>query len=77
MHPKRRVKPPPQKTDSEYKRLWKIIDGAVADSFFHHKDYLNPQVSPKVVRNSINKRVTGAIEASLRKQQRAGGDNVS
>ena len=77
MHPSKRVKPPPQKTNSEYRKLWKIVDGAVADAFLQHKGYLNSKVSHKVVRNSINKRVVGAIEASLRKQQRADGDNVS
>lgn len=68
------TKPPPQKADSEYQRLWKIVDGAVADAFTHHKNYLHPTVSVRVVRTSINKRVVGAIGASLREQRGASGN---
>ncbi len=64
MHPKRRTKPPPQKVTSDYSRLWRIVDGAVADAFNNHANYIAPGVSKKLVRSSINKRVVGAILAA-------------
>lgn len=67
MHPKKRTKPPPQKTETQYTKLWNIVDGAVLDAINCHPDYLNPQKSRKTVRASINKRVVGAVLASLRK----------
>lgn len=71
----RRIKPPVQKTDPEYIRLWKIVDGAVRDALSHHPDYVSPTTSVKVVRNSIVKRVTGAVLARdklLKKEGRLG-----
>jgi len=60
MHIKKRVKPPPGKT-GDYHALWKLVDGAVEDALTHHPDYLGKDVRRKVVRNSINKRVVGAV----------------
>lgn len=75
MHPKKRTISPPQKTRAEYKRLWKIVDGAVADAFNKHPEYLASNVSKKVVRASVNKRVVGAILASLQGEE-PDGDNA-
>lgn len=61
MHPRRRTKLPTGKIDPEYGRLWKIVDGAVADAFNNHPRYIAATASRKIVRTSINKRVVGAI----------------
>jgi hypothetical protein len=65
MHTKRRTKPPPQKLTDDYRRLWRIIDGAVADAFNQHPNYFSGSVAPKKVRASINKRVVGSLLAAL------------
>lgn len=66
MHPRRRTKMPPQKTAPGYAEFWRIVDGAVADAFNSHPNYVAPGVPRKLVRASINKRVVGAILASLK-----------
>ena len=75
MHPRKRTKSPPQKTAARYRALWKLVDGAVADAFYNHPDYLASGVSPKVVRASINKRVVGVLLASL-ESDGPDGDNA-
>jgi len=51
----------PEKIDSQaYRQLWRIVDGAVRDAFAHHPEYLGT-VRERTVRNSIVKRVTGAV----------------
>ncbi len=76
MHPKRRTAPPPQKASDAYRQLWRIVDGAVADAFNQHDNYIAPGVSRKLVRASICKRVVGAVLASG-KPEELGGDNPS
>ncbi len=61
MRKTRRTAPPVQKTGLNYRQLWRIVDGAVADAFRMHPDYLNPARLEKVTRASVNKRVVGAI----------------
>lgn len=63
MHPKRRTKLPAGKPKKAYAQLWKIVDGAVADAFAMHPNYLARGQSAKVVRTSINKRVVGVVLA--------------
>lgn len=55
---RRRLRCP--KPDRSYSRLWRIVDGAVADAFNQHPEYLKG-ARRSVVRNSITKRVTGAV----------------
>lgn len=59
MKTKRRTKPP--KGDWNYHQLWKLVDGAVADAFVTHPEYLSGDHREWVVRQSINKRVVGTI----------------
>jgi hypothetical protein len=54
---KKRTKP--QGQGAYYAQLWRIVDGAVADAFHNHPDYL--AAHEKNVRASVNKRVVGAI----------------
>ncbi len=75
MHPRKRTKVPPQKTETVYRQLWRVIDGAVADAFSNHPEYLASGISPKVVRASINKRVVGSV-LSYAEGRGAGGDNA-
>lgn len=44
-----------------YRQIWRVVDGAVASAFAAHPDYVAPGKPLSVVRNSITKRVTGAI----------------
>jgi len=58
----RRKKIYPQKGGPDYHQLWRIVDGAVADAFKMHPDYLSDHGSHhNSARQSIVKRVTGAI----------------
>ncbi len=51
---------PLEKQDDSYRRLWRIVDGAVADAFVHHPDYLAPR-RRKEAQLSVVKRVVGAV----------------
>lgn len=42
-------------------QLWRVVDGAVADAFNCHPDYLARASRELTVRNSIVKRVVGGI----------------
>lgn len=57
---KRRTSPPKQKTAAAYRQLWRIVDAAVLETFKAHPDYLTER-GAKLARQSINKRVVGAI----------------
>ena len=50
----------PQKGGSDYHQLWRVVDGAVADAFAMHPDYLTNHGHSRA-RQSIVKRVTGAV----------------
>lgn len=45
----------------EYLQLWKIIDGAVRDTFANHPEYLSGRVAEHIVRQSVVKRATGQL----------------
>lgn len=52
----------PPKSNKDYKKVWKIIDGAVADALAMHPDYLTPKgTHGRTARYSIVKRSVGAI----------------
>jgi hypothetical protein len=51
---------PPNQQDDAYRRLWRVVDGAVADAFFNHPDYLAPR-RRREAQLSIVKRVVGAV----------------
>ena len=44
-----------------YRQIWRVVDGAVDLALTAHPEFLAPAARPKTVRNSIVKRVTGAI----------------
>lgn len=58
---KSRRLPPAKRSSPAYRQVWRLVDGAVRDALHCHPEYLAPGVNPRVVRNSINKRVTGAL----------------
>lgn len=64
---RRPVPPKPKKVvpqkmpDKAYAKVWRLVDGAVRDAFANHPDYLARPERERVVRNSINKRVVGAL----------------
>lgn len=43
-----------------YKQLWRVVDGAVADAFAMHPDYLTAK-GLRSAQLSVTKRVTGAV----------------
>ncbi len=50
----------PQKGGPDYHQLWRVVDGAVADAFAMHPDYLTDH-GRKRARQSIVKRVVGGV----------------
>ena len=48
------------KGDAHYRQIWRVVDGAVADAFKMHPDYLTEHGRSRA-RQSIVMRVTGAI----------------
>lgn len=75
MRPRKRVAVPSGKDGELYRRLWRVVDGAVADALSHHPEYVTKGISPRVVRASVNKRVVGAIVA-LSKERGPAASNV-
>lgn len=59
-----RTKAPSQKDAKLYQRLWVVIDGAVADAFNQHPEYLARK--RYTVQQSVVKRVTGAVMAEYK-----------
>lgn len=56
---KKKKRTRPQGSSRYYAQLWRVVDGAVADAFHNHPNYL--ATHEKNVRASINKRVVGAL----------------
>jgi hypothetical protein len=44
-----------------YRQIWRVVDGAVDLALSAHPEYIAPGKNPRTVRNSIVKRVVGAI----------------
>ena len=52
----------PEKNPSNaYRQLWRVVDGAIMDCFLHHPEYIPVGARARVIRNSIVKRVVGAL----------------
>lgn len=62
----RKLMPKKELPHSDYHKIWRIVDGAVSDAFYHHPDYLTPK-GKRAARESIVKRVTGAVLSSMGK----------
>lgn len=52
---------PGKASQPTYRQVWRIVDGAVHLALSTHPEYLASGANLKTVRNSIVKRVTGAI----------------
>ena len=52
---------PPKGERTSYAALWRVVDGAVSDAIAMHPEYLAGAKDKRAVRNSIVKRVTGAV----------------
>lgn len=62
----RRIYPHPTRRNSAvYRALWNIVDGAVRDALKNHPEYLSGTVKERTVRESIDKRVVGALEGFI------------
>lgn len=44
-----------------YDQIWRIVDGAVRDTYRTHPEYLKGYHSERIIRTSIVKRVTGTL----------------
>lgn len=62
MRPHKRSLAP--KGDAHYRRVWRCVNGAVADALAMHPEYIAPALR-RTARESIVKRVTGAIVSSF------------
>lgn len=62
--------PPPERDVAEYRRMWRIVDGAVRDAFRMHPDYLVAK-NERSARASIVKRVVGAVVSSAKAEGRS------
>lgn len=51
----------PSKPDDTYGQMWRVVDGAVAECFRAHPDYLPKGENKRTIRASLVKRVTGAV----------------
>lgn len=60
----------------EYRQVWRLIDGAVADAFACHPDYLTSK-GAQSARTSITKRVTGAVHGYAARAAKVSEANVS
>lgn len=58
---KPRRRKPPKMPHRVYGKLWRIVDGAVRDTFAMHPEYLADARREAVVRQSLNKRVVGTL----------------
>lgn len=58
-------RPKPQKPGDDYRRIWRIVHGCIADTFIHHPEYL-PQGRDRIssLRRSLCKRIIGSVLAS-------------
>lgn len=52
---------PDKPTDPTYRQIWRVVDGVVKSALDAHPDFLASQAKIRTVRNSIVKRVAGAI----------------
>jgi len=62
----------PVKDGAEYRQLWRVIDGAIRDCFKMHPDYITPE-NIRRVRESLAKRITGAVLANKAEASKAKG----
>lgn len=61
----------PEKPGSPaYRQIWRIVDGAVASAFAAHPDYVASNKRLRTVRNSIVKRVVGAVTSHAEQSAR-------
>jgi hypothetical protein len=51
----------PEKGDPTYRQIWRVVDGAVTTALAAHPEFLAPTARLRTVRNSIVKRVVGAL----------------
>ena len=57
---KRPIRTKPPKALDAYQKLWRIVDGCVADAFDMHPDYLAPN-RRRTAQMSVVKRVVGGV----------------
>ncbi len=63
---------PPVRQGDAYAQLWRLVDGAVADTLGQHPEWVVPGCERRL-RRSTTKRVTGQVLAWARERARAQG----
>lgn len=56
---------------ADHRRLWRMVEGAVADAFRSHPDYLTERGRRAAV-ESVTKRVVGTIVGAAQETRRGG-----
>lgn len=51
----------PQKTSEEYRRIWRLVDGAIRDAIATHPDYFPNRKRIPPMRVSLTKRIVGSV----------------
>lgn len=69
-----RLEPRKLGANPTYRQIWRVVDGAVDLALSAHPEYIAPGKNPRTVRNSIVKRVVGAI-VGYQTQKEAGGND--
>lgn len=67
----KRIAPPKHDPHSDYHRIWRIVDGAVRDTFKHHPEYLT-DAGHRSAQVSIIKRVAGALAGHVFREDQQG-----
>lgn len=68
------MKPRRSQTDPAYRQMIRVVEGAVKSAFDDHPEYAPAGVKPEKIRNSIAKRVVGALGGwAAEAHGRAGG----
>lgn len=65
----------PQKPGDDYRRLWRLVDGAIRDAFAKHPEYVPQGRRETEIRSSLAKRIVGAVKghAEQSARSRSGG----
>lgn len=61
----------PVNIDPFYHQMWRIVDGAIRKTFQDHPDYIREGKSERSVRQSISKRVVGALSGYVGTERRS------
>lgn len=60
------------------RKMWRVVNGAIADAFAHHPDYLTSRgTKGRTAQRSVAKRVTGAVLSYLEQSKWGRSGDIS